>query len=73
MRWEGQLVPEDLSGDVWILRTDEQSYQLVGVIPPALSGAQVVVEGTPAAEDFGFAMVGPVIEVRVILILPSQP
>ena len=64
---EGTVSRDDFGGPVLILRTAAgQSFQLRGDVSPALVGRRVRVDGTEAAAQFGFAMVGPVIDVSRI-------
>lgn len=63
---EGHLEQDAFGGPVLILRTADGSYQLQGDVPAKLLGRRVRVKGTEAAEQFGFAMVGPVIDVTAV-------
>lgn len=60
---EGTVQRDDFGGPVLILRTADGSFQLRGDVSPVLIGRRVRVHGTKGAEQFGFAMVGPAIDV----------
>lgn len=62
----GRLVRADIGTGAWVLDGDDGTrWQLQGDIPRRLSGKRVVVDGK-RADTFGFAMTGPVLEVRRI-------
>lgn len=67
---EGTLHLDDFGGSVITLQTaDGQRWQLQGIKPgdlPADPARRVRVQGARAAAQFGFAMVGPILEVRRI-------
>lgn len=63
---EGQLERDAFGGPVLILRTADGSYQLQGEVPPKLVGLRVRVKGAEAPAQFGFGMVGPIIDVSHI-------
>jgi hypothetical protein len=67
---EGRLERDDFAGPVMILVTDAgERWQLRGGVDPGSIGRRIRVEGAPAAEQFGFVMVGPIFDVsRVTLI-----
>lgn len=67
MKLTGELTREFFGGDVWVLRTDDgQSFQLTGEIPEDLLDRRVDVEADRSEQAFGFAMVGEILEVRLI-------
>lgn len=63
----GRLMRADLGPGVLVLETaDGQRWSLEGRINPGLVGQQVEVEGDEEEGAFGFAMVGPTLQVRQI-------
>ena len=63
----GTLDKQFFGGDVWVLQADSgATYQLEGKIPGALKGKKVKVKGQTAKAQFGFSMVGEVLEVSSI-------
>lgn len=62
---DGRLERDDFGGPTLILRADDgQRFQLKGDVPRRWVGQRVRVHGSPAEAQFGFAMVGPIIDVR---------
>lgn len=69
--WSGTLRRQQLGGSTtWTLETNEGPLQLQGAVPAKLEGARVRVRGREAAQQFGFAMTGPIIEVRSVEATP---
>jgi hypothetical protein len=63
----GKLEKQFFGGEVWVLHAEGGAqYQLKGAIPDGLEGQQVRVEARPAAQGFGFSMVGEVLNVKKI-------
>lgn len=63
MSWRGVLRHEPTEGGVWVLDTPKGRFVLLGRLDGAVDGATVEVDGEEV-ESFGFAMMGPQIEVR---------
>lgn len=65
MTLRGRLERQDFAGATWVLVADDgERWQLRGAVDPTWTGRRLTVHGTPAAAQFGFAMVGPVFEVE---------
>jgi hypothetical protein len=63
---KGKLVKADVGSGAWVLEADDgKHYQLAGSVPSDLAGRRVEVQGKEV-ESFGFAMVGPTLEVRKV-------
>lgn len=66
MTLTGTLEKRFLAGVLWVLVDGPLTYELRGDIPADLDGAQVVVEGERAVNQFSMNMVGPIIEVTAV-------
>ena len=61
--WIGIIHRQELAGvTTWTLQTDSGSVQVQGAVPAELDGERVRVRGREAAQQFGFAMAGTVVQ-----------
>jgi hypothetical protein len=66
MKLRGTLRRSDLEGGVWVFEAEDgERYSLQGLASELeVAGARLEVEGKIDRQAMGFAMVGPVFEVR---------
>lgn len=65
MKVTGKLERSRLEGGSWQVRARDATWTLLGDVPPALAGREVVVEGDEEG-GMGIHMAGPMLRVRSV-------